>query len=292
MSKNYVIENECVKLTVSSMGAEIKSLIRKSDNKEIMWQADPKYWGRTSPVLFPVVGNYFGKKSEYAGKTYEMGQHGFARDMEFDIVSEKDTELFFELKDNADTKEKYPFSFILTVGYRIEKNKVSILWKVNNTNAETMHFSIGGHPAFNCDLDTYTLRLLKDGSPVSSFKSGVIASDGSGCMSDEIKEFTIDDGILKMSDELFSKDALVLEDKQVNAVELIDDSKNTVLKVSFDTPLFGIWSPTGKHAPFVCIEPWYGRCDRVGFNHKLEEREYGNTLDSGETFEKEYSIEI
>ncbi|WP_406544619.1 galactose mutarotase, partial [Pseudobutyrivibrio sp.] len=115
----YTIENEKIKLTVADHGAEIKSLIRKADGRELMWQADGAFWARTSPVLFPLVGNYYGKKSIYAGKTYEMGQHGFARDMDFTLVSQTADELVFTLKDNEETKEKYPFSFILTLSYKI-----------------------------------------------------------------------------------------------------------------------------------------------------------------------------
>ncbi|CBK73856.1 Galactose mutarotase and related enzymes [Butyrivibrio fibrisolvens 16/4] len=95
---NYTLENENIKLTVADHGAEIRSLIRKSDGKELMWQADPEYWGRTAPVLFPLVGNYYQKKSVYNGKTYEMGQHGFARDMDFKLARQTDDELVFLLK--------------------------------------------------------------------------------------------------------------------------------------------------------------------------------------------------
>ena len=67
-------------------------------------------------------------------------------------------------------------------------------------------------------------------------------------------------------------------------VTLVDGKGNDVVTVTCPTSLFGVWSPVGKHAPFVCIEPWYGRCDRVGFNQKIEDCEYGNTLGAGESF--------
>ncbi len=287
-----VIENEKIKLSVAEHGAEIKSIIRKSDGKEIMWQADAAFWGRTSPVLFPLVGNYFEKKSVYDGKTYEMGQHGFARDMDFEVTLEKEDELEFRLKDNSETHEKYPFSFVLTLGYKLEGSSVRVIWKVKNTDDRTMYFSIGGHPAFNCDLDTCTLRFEKKGKKLSEITANVIAADGSGCLSDEQDKYQLDDGILKMSDELFSKDALIIEDEQADAVTLVDENRKDVLTVSFDSKLFGVWSPVGKHAPFVCIEPWYGRCDRVGFGQKLEDREHGNTLKSGDEFKADYSIAV
>ena len=288
---NYTLENENIKLTVADHGAEIRSLIRKSDGKELMWQADPEYWGRTAPVLFPLVGNYYQKKSVYNGKTYEMGQHGFARDMDFKLARQTDDELVFLLKNNEETLSKYPFLFLLVITYRISGNNVNVEWKVENPNETTMYFSIGGHPAFNCDLDTYTLRFEKEGRVNSQITANIISDDGSGCLSQDKETHKLDNGILKMSDELFSKDALIIEDRQSDRVTLVDDNGKDVLAVKFDAPLFGVWSPVGKHAPFVCIEPWYGRCDRVGFNQKLEEREYGNVLENG-TFQVGFDIQV
>ena len=287
---NYTLENDKIKLTVAEHGAEIKSLIRKADGKELMWQADAAYWGRTAPVLFPLVGNYYQKKSVFKGQTYEMGQHGFARDMDFKLGKQTENELVFTLKDNEESRKKYPFSFLLVITYRLEKDTVNVEWKVENPNEETMYFSIGGHPAFNCDLDTYTLRFEKDNQPNAKITSKIIADDGSGCLGDEQKQFELENGVLFMSDELFSRDALIIEDRQSDKVTLIDDNGQDVIAVNFDAPLFGVWSPVGKRAPFVCIEPWYGRCDRVGFNQKLEEREYGNTLGINDTFQVSFDI--
>ncbi len=289
---NYTIENNKLKLTVTEHGAEIKSLVRKTDGVELMWQADTAYWGRTAPVLFPLVGNYYQKKSVFKGQTYEMGQHGFARDMDFKLVKRTENELVFTLEDDEESRKKYPFSFLLVITYRLENDTVNVEWKVENPNDETMYFSIGGHPAFNCDLDTYTLRFEKDNKQNSKVTAYFIASDGSGCLGEEQESFDLNNGILDMSDELFSKDALIIEDRQSDKVTLVDDEGHDVVAVRFDAPLFGVWSPVGKYAPFVCIEPWYGRCDRVGFNQKLEEREYGNTLGINETFRVSFDIQV
>ena len=291
----YVIENEKLKLTVSSAGAEKRSLIRKSDGKELLWQADPAFWARTSPVLFPVVGQYRNKISVYAGKEYTMGQHGFARDMEFDLEKQTDSELWFSLKDTDKTHERYPFAFNLKIGYVLENDTVNVVWNVINTDNRIMYFSIVAHPAFNCSLDTYKLQFSKNGSVVkSSLISEIIENDGSGCLSGRQKEITPDPetGLLAMSDKLFSEDALIFENEQADEVTLCDDNDMPVLNLMFDTKLFGIWSPVGKHAPFVCIEPWYGRCDRTDFSGQLEDREYGNSLNPGELFSRSYTIKI
>lgn len=289
---NQIIENQKLKLTVSEHGAEIKSLIRKSDNREMMWQADAAFWGRTSPVLFPVVGCYYQKKSIYDDNIYEMGQHGFARDMDFTFVAKEDNKLTYELTSNEETHEKYPFDFKLTISYILEDSTVKVCWKVENTDYRRIHFSIGAHPAFNCSLDTDYLLFEKAGKPVEAITANVIANDGSGCLSDEQDIYKLEDGLLKMSDEVFSKDALVIEDKQADMVTILDSDKKPFVKVTCPTPLFGVWSPVGKHAPFVCIEPWYGRCDRVGFNQMLEEREYGNSLNPKDEFNSVYEITV
>ena len=101
---------------------------------------DPAFWKRTSPVLFPLVGNYRDKESVYQGKTYTMSQHGFARDMDFSVTEEKDQEIWFALQETPETKEKYPFDFKLSIGYRLENRTVQVIWKVENTNRETMLF--------------------------------------------------------------------------------------------------------------------------------------------------------
>ncbi len=289
----YVISNDELRLSVADAGAEIRSLVRLSDGKELMWQADPAYWGRTSPVLFPLVGNYRDKTSYYNGAAYSMGQHGFARDMVFVLEEQTEDALLFSLCDTEETRKKYPFAFRLLVGYRLLGKTVTVTWKVENPADETMYFSIGGHPAFNCDYSGGRLVFYKNGSPFEgSLISKIIAPDGSGCLSDRTKSFGLHEGNLPLSWPLFDEDALIFEDRQADAVAITDAQGRPVLCVTFDAPLFGVWSPAGKNAPFVCIEPWYGRCDRTDFSQQLSEREYGNTLRPKEAFEAYYAIEV
>ena len=143
----YQLKNEELTLTVISAGAEMKSLKDNKTEQEYLWQADPKFWGRTSPVLFPIVGNYVQKQSVYEGKTYTLSQHGFARDMEFDLESQTEEEIWFVLKDTESTLEKYPFHFALHIGYELCKNEVKVNWTVENTDTKELYFSIGAHPA-------------------------------------------------------------------------------------------------------------------------------------------------
>lgn len=101
-----------------------------------------------------------------------------------------------------------------------------------------------------------------------------------------------ENGYVPIAENMFDNDALIIEKNQAHQVSLCDPNKQPYLTVTFDAPLFGVWSPDKKHAPFVCIEPWYGRCDKKSFNGTLEEREYSNSLLPGEVFEKKFSVRI
>ncbi len=287
----FVLENEEIRLEVESFGAEIKLLQRKTDGREYMWCGDKQYWGRTAPVLFPFVGSVSEGVYRWQGKEYPMGQHGFARDMEFTLVEQSKDTLWFELKANEETLAKYPFDFILNLGYKLEGKTVRVLWKVFNPSTETMHFSIGGHPAFMCPIleDTkqtdYYIRFDTDKTLQSDSFEGAL-------MLDDIREYPLTDGYLKITEDLFDGDALVMENGQVHEVALCLPDKTPYLTVKFDTPLVGIWSPTKKNAPFICIEPWYGRADKKGFAGDLSQKEWGNMLKSKESFEANYTIEI
>lgn len=286
------LENEQLKVTINTFGGELAGIVKKQTGVEYMWNADEKYWKRTSPVLFPIVGSLKNKEFIYEGKSYPMGQHGFARDMDFSIKSREAGTVWFSLKADEETLKKYPFVFCLELGYRLEGNKLKVLWRVTNEDEKEMYFSIGGHPAFMCPLngegkqtDYYIAFDTKEDLTYSVLdKNGLVDIEG--------EVLSTEDGMLPIRKDLFDRDALIIEGKQAKKVSLCDRDKKPYLSVSFDSPLFGLWSPAGKHAPFICIEPWYGRCDKASFGGTLEEREYGNVLKPGEVFEKEYQIEI
>lgn len=298
----YILENEVLKVEIDSFGAELKSVKRKSDDREYMWQADAKYWGRTSPVLFPFVGAPKNEEYRYEGKTYSMGQHGFARDMEFVCEAldgkrgdsenvEGEHSIWFVLESDETTYEKYPFQFRLHIGYELRINEVKVSWLVENIDNKPMYFSIGAHPAFMCpihgepDKTGYGLRF---GGLTDEIHHHGNTPDGMAVMEDKVLCLT--DGKVTFTPGFFDECTYMIEGQQTRRVELLDADGNAYVTVDFDTPLFAIWSPEGKNAPFVCIEPWYGRCDAVDFSGSLSERAYENALASGGEFEATYSM--
>ena len=288
----YELKNEQITLAIESKGAEMKSLKCNETGLEYLWQADPAFWGRTSPVLFPVVGNYKDKTTYYEGQAITLSQHGFARDTEFNLVSQTEDSIWFAMNSTEETYALYPFHFRLSVGYKINGNKVTVLWKVENPDEKTLYFSIGAHPAFNCPLkaeekqEDYFLFFDTD----KPLESSIIGADG--FISEETEFFHTDGGKLAITPNLFDNNTMVIEHHQTHEVSLLTPEGREYVKVTYTAPLVGIWTPIEKNSPFICIEPWYGRSDRSNFNQQLTEREYGQKLAQGEIFEACYDIEV
>lgn len=288
----YTIENELATAKINTHGAELISFILKETGREYMWNADEQYWKRTSPVLFPFVGKVNQGSYIHKGVTYPMSQHGFARDMEFDLNFKEDTEICFQITETEETKKVYPFDFVLTVGYELKGTELFVKWTVRNEGAEEMFFSIGAHPGFMCPINAgekqtdCVLRFDKK----EGFVYGLINEEG--LLERDSNYLTLDNGELPIDVSLFDEDALIIENNQVHGVAIADSSRKSYVTVKFDAPLVGIWSPPKKQAPFICIEPWYGRCDRFDFTGELGEREWGNALAPGAEFKAGYSITI
>lgn len=289
----FGIKNSEVSIEVDSFGAELKSLKKVSTGREYMWDAKPEYWKRTSPVLFPIVGSLNNGSYTYRNKQYSMSQHGFARDMEFELKSQSENELVFLLKANENTLASYPFSFGLEIGYRLEGKSVIVSWTVCNRDSKEMYFSIGGHPAFLCPFEEgeeqTDCKLLIDARD-NTIISSEIGENGTLLL--RKKGYVLKSGYMNITKNLFDEDALIIENNQAHKVSLCNKDGKPYLTVKFDAPLFGLWSPAKKNAPFICIEPWYGRCDKAIFTGDLSQREWGNKLSCNEKFNAEYSIII
>ena len=288
--EQFYLENMNIKVTINQKGAEVSRVLSKEKGTEYMWNADSTYWNRTAPVLFPIVGSLKDKKFTAEGKEYSMSQHGFARDMDFKFVKQNNKSITFSIDSNKFTKELYPYDFSLEVSYKLDGYKLTCIWKVINTGDKEMHFQIGAHPAFMCPVDKkskqseYFIAFDTD-KPLkySLLKDGLVSTDGG--------ELVTEDGVVAIDEHMFDNDALIFEGQGVKRVELCKPNKMVYVSVTFDAPLFGIWSPAGKNAPFVCIEPWYGRADKTDFSGTIADRDYDNALPAGESFEAEYTIE-
>ena len=286
------LKNDILTVEVSSFGAELQS-IRKGET-EYLWQGDPAYWGRRSPVLFPIVGSVWEKKYRVDGKEYELGQHGFARDMEFELVSSSESEVRYRLVSSEQTKAKYPYDFVLEIAYRLHGNKLDVIWEVCNPSDKEMYFQIGAHPAFN--YPDYDPQTSGRGHLTFDRSEGLecIRIKEKGCV-DAVTKWPLDmsDGKVKLEKDTFDAiDTIMMQDSQIHEVNMFREDGSPWLSVTFDAPVVGIWSPPGKVAPFICLEPWYGRCDSAGYEGEYKDKDWMNCLAPGEKFESVYTVAI
>lgn len=287
------LSNDSLTIQVSPQGAELSSIVANATGKEYLWQADPTFWKRHSPVLFPIVGSLWNNEYRHNGISYKLSQHGFARDKEFELIEETNTELRFRLTESEDTLQLYPFPFSLEIGYRLTGNQIEITWIVENTGSEEMHFQIGAHPAFYYpDFNENSEQrgfFAFDRTQDLSYK----LIQEKGCIGDKEYPLTLNsEGLLPLDTHTFDKDALVLEDSQIKRVDLLKQNGSPYLSVHFTAPVVGLWSPPSKNAPFVCIEPWYGRCDRVNYAGEYKDKDWMQHLKEGERFVGRYSVEV
>ena len=287
------LSNEKLTIQVSNHGAELVSI--QANGEEYLWQADPKFWARHSPVLFPIVGRVWDNHYRHDGKSYELKQHGFARDNEFQLTYQEDNALIYTLESSEESLQKYPFPFILQIGYRLKENRIEVMWCIENTGDETMFFQIGAHPAFfyrDFKLSDEVHAYLKMGTKKDQLE--YISPVRKGCVSNDIHTLKLEDGWMPITGQSFGCDTYIFENNQLNKITLADREKNPYLSVEFKTPVVAVWSPSQSFpdVPFICLEPWFGRCDKVEYNGELKDREWIQQVKPRRSFHGGYSIVI
>ena len=278
------LSNSELTATVNTFGAELISL-KNSNKKEYIWDGNPDYWGKHSPILFPIVGSLKDNSYSYNTTFYQLPRHGFAREMEFDIIEKNDDKVVFSLQQSAITLEKYPFKFELQISYTLTNSVLKVGFKVINKNTVTMPFSIGAHPAFTLPNNFENYELLFEKS-----ENLVVSKLENDLISNSTYSLVLENSSLPLTYSLFENDALIFKTIESKSVT-ITENKIPFLKVIYnDFPSLGIW--TKSKAPFICIEPWIGYADTTENNGKLEDKDGIQILGVNQTFETNYLIEI
>lgn len=287
------LENDTLTVTILTKGAELTSIKRKDNKIEYLWQADPKYWGRHAPVLFPFVGRLKEDRYEVAGKTYPMGQHGFARDCEFEIMHQTDSTVTLKLSDSPSTKERYPYAFHLLITYTLTGNTVTTAYHVENpASDEPLYFSIGAHPGFNIPLTTDT-KFEDYYFSFSPRKTRTTIPLSGAYLNTPCKTLAQTNTDIALTRSLFDNDAMIYETKGENIFTIKSEKTEHSVAVRFvDFPYVGIWSPPQTDAPFVCIEPWFGIADDMNATGKIEEKLGIQTLAPQKSFEAAFEITV
>lgn len=286
-----LIENEHLLVRSETAGAQLLGITAKADGAEYLWHGDPKYWGRTAPILFPTVGTSAGG-IRVGGQSYPIKQHGFARDSEFKLTAVSPTSVTYTLTDSENTRRVYPFAFALDISYTLQGNVLTVGHRVTNSGGVDLWFQLGAHPAFLCPLDQcfaldqYQVRFDRVQTLSQRF-----LNPQTGLVDDRSQVVLEDSDTIALTEHTFDDGALILEDMAGEAVTLAAPGGHRSVTVRFPGwPMLGLWAPPG--APFVCIEPWFGRADDDGFSGDISEKHGVRKLAAGETFDAAYEIVI
>lgn len=264
----YTIENEYLSAQINDMGAELHSLVSKDDGFEYLWQGNPEIWYGQSPVLFPVIGQLKGDVYRYGGKEYPMNKHGFARKMLFEAAEVDGARAVFILRTSEETLKQFPFEFELSVCFELVGRAIKVTQSVKNLSEKTMYFSMGAHPGFNCKIGDY----LEFDEAEEDMRCEKI--DSTNILTDRYYDVTLENGkAIRLTEDLFSQDALILSELNSSVVTLKSDEHNRTVRFDFgEAPVLGIWAK--PNAPYVCLEPWYGiNDDTRGYDDISAKRE-------------------
>lgn len=284
------IKNNQLKASFNELGAELVSLINMETGKEIIWGGNPDFWGGRSPVLFPTVGALKDDSYIFEGETYEMLRHGFARRKFFDVKNSSENEVVFELHSDKETLKFYPFEFTLEIKYTLIENKLTVSYEVKNKSEKEIYFSLGAHPGFAIDT-TNGLNYNDYEILFSDDENLEIHPLIDNLISNETQTIELQNKVLPLSYELFSKDALVMT--TMKSRELILRNQKNQHKVIFtfnNFPYFGIWA--AKNADFVCLEPWQGIADLENHNQELTEKFGILKLERNDDWKADWAVEI
>lgn len=274
-------------VTINHFGAEVCS-VKNNSGVEFIWRAQKDVWARHTPVLFPIVGKLKDNFFIYENKTYELPQHGFARDMDFTLVEKTENACTFKLAANDLTRIKFPFDFVFEIKFKLDEHRLYTHYIITNPSHKTLFASVGAHPGFNCPLlpgekiEDYYLQFEKDVFFTTLLNNGLRA--------DAKVPLELKDKKLFLKKDLFDNDALVFENSQINAVSLCSSISNHKITLQCkDWPYFGIWAKKGNDQ-FICLEPWYGIADSENADNHLSKKEGVIQISPGKHFSAQFSL--
>ena len=285
MNKIYLKNNHFL-VSISKIGAEILSIENTNENKHFLWSPNQIHWNRTAPNLFPIVGRLKNDEYQYDGQNFNMLQHGFARNMEFDVAHSTETSVSLILKNNETTLQQFPFEFQLEISFILNETSLDIHYDVMNLSKVEMPFSIGAHPAFAIDKPLDSYQLIFD----QSFTANRYLID-KGLYTGESETVIENSNVLKLNSKLIENDAVVFKNPPFYSVTLAEINGNKLVTVSSsDFHYWGFWSK--PDAPFFCIEPWAGLADSVDSDGNLFNKEGIHAIKPNAFSKFSYSVEF
>lgn len=269
MTEIVTISSGQLTAEINPLGAELHAL-RDEDGRDLLWDGDPRVWAGRAPILFPVIGVVGGGVIRVDGKAYPMAKHGIARRRTFELVTRHESSAVFRLEDDAETRASYPFPFRLDIAFGVARGALAIDATLTNTGDTAMPASFGFHPALRWPLPRddrrSVYRILFDEPEPAPIRR----IDRDGLLTPTRHPTPIEGRRLRLRDDLFVDDAMILLDLRSRGLLFgTDDGPN--LRIDFpDMPALGLWTKPG--ADYLCIEPWAGVADPEGFAGEFRDK--------------------
>lgn len=264
------LQSNSLQISINTFGAELCS-IKNNSGLEYLWQANKEIWPRHAPVLFPIVGKLKDNTYTYSNIPYSLSQHGFARDLEFELISETKSSCSFQLRADEESKKQFPFDFTFEIKYVLLEDTLITHYKVLNPSTQDLLFSVGAHPGFNCPIEKdetfedYYLQFHSSDYKLTQLSNGLRLSSS--------KKLHLPDSKLALNTALFEKDALVFENSQISSLELLSKKTERSVKMTCENwPYFGIWTKKDCRQ-FICLEPWFGIADLENTDKDFAQKE-------------------
>lgn len=257
----YLLENELLRVTVMSTGAQVKSVIHKSDGAEHIWCGDPAVWKFCAPVLFPYTGRLHGGRTEIRGRVIENAPpHGVVRTLEHDLAEQGRDHLTLTVSDNAETMKIFPYRFRFRSTFRLDGQSLLHTLTVENTDREAFRFGIGYHPGFAVPFDEahsaedYELRFSEVESPLCLETPAGLLNGKYYRLGANLRALPLADGLLDGGGHCMTG----LRSRTLGLYE--KGTGRAVVCHIGDFPYCLLWSQPGP-LRFVCIEPWHSLPD-------------------------------
>ncbi len=284
----FFLENETISVLIEKKGAQLRSLKSKRSATEFLWPGDEKYWNKSSPLLFPIVGGLKDDEYSYNGRYFMLGRHGFARDSDFDIVNISHESIKLTLRYSDKTVDIYPFKFEIDVIFSLKNLALEVCYVVKNLDDKSILFSVGGHPAINLkafnysELDGFYLKFMSD-IYLTKYRLN------NNLVSLNPETVNLDGGELALSNNMFKDDVWILKGLKSNEIILKAQRQYPIVRLDRGSfPYLGLWAPIG--APFICIEPWQGIADFENHDKELARKEGMVKLSVGKQWVGSWSI--
>lgn len=287
----FVIENNFLRVTLTSLGAELTSVVNRQTGAEMLWNAQADIWPRHAPLLFPYCGRLKNDSFTYKGTRYEGTQHGFARDMEHSLVESGPDHVTLCLEANALTMEKFPFAFKLNVTYSLDGQTLTHRVEVINDSDEEMPFGLGYHPGFQCPFDAqHTAQDYEVRFDVPQTPAVVETGTQDGLVTGRAGHIVENGTAIPLSDHLFDHGSICMSKLTCKTVALVEKDTGRRLTVNVEGfPYVLLWSAAGP-LKFLCIEPWHSLPDARSASGEWTAKPAAAHLAPGESWSTQLAV--